>query len=351
MTSFIAHYHQTLKTKGFAADAAQVQAARILQRIEADLWAAQSRGPSRWFHKSKPTLVKGLYLWGGVGRGKTFLMDVFFEHLPFERKLRLHFYRFMERIHAELEQVQGEKDPLKQVAKKIAQETSIVCLDEFMVEDIADAMILALLLDALFVEGVCVVTTSNVIPDKLYEGGLQRDRFLLAIALIKTNLEIFNLDAGVDYREQVQHASQRFFTPLLGERAFMQTHFELLTEGQAVLANAFVLNDRAITAIARADKVLWIEFHELCKSPRGQADYIALANQYKTILISNMPQLTPNMEGYARRFVSAIDEFYDQEVELYLSATMPLDQLYEGNQCKMIFERTYSRLGEMLKIL
>ncbi len=348
MTSLLTLYQQDLQKLGFRKDAAQEQAVRQLQQISAELMAQQNRQRNRWFYSRENKPVMGLYLWGGVGRGKTYLMDLFFENLPITEKWRLHFYRFMERVHAELAQVKGEKDPLKLVAKKIASQARVLCFDEFFVEDIADAMILGLLFEALFSEGLCLVTTANVPPDKLYDGGIQRDRFLPAIELLKRYTQVLNVDAGTDYRQSHRRIEQRFYTPLLGEHDFMQSQFELLTDGQAPLSNEFALNGRDIKAIARTATVLWIDFSELCRSPRGQADYIALANQYQVVLISNVPELGSNMDDYARRFVSLIDEFYDQHIELILSANVPLQQLYTGQQLQFAFTRTLSRLQEML---
>jgi cell division protein ZapE len=348
MASLLTLYEQDLQKPGFKRDAAQEQAVKELQRISAEVMAQQNRQRNQWFRTRQVRPVMGLYLWGGVGRGKTYLMDLFFENLPVAEKLRLHFYRFMERVHAELETVKGEKDPLKLVAKKIASQARVLCFDEFFVEDIADAMILGLLFEALFAEGLCLVTTSNAHPDKLYDGGIQRDRFLPAIELLKRYTHVLNVDSGADYRLNHHSVQQRFYTPLFGEHAFMQNQFELLTHGQSLLSKKFKLNDRDITAIARTETVLWMEFAELCRSPRGQTDYIALANEYKTVLISNVPQLTDQMDDSARRFISVIDEFYDQHIELMLSANVPLEQLYVGDRLSFAFARTLSRLQEML---
>ncbi|MDO8953633.1 MAG: cell division protein ZapE [Gammaproteobacteria bacterium] len=336
-------YQHDLQQPGFINDPAQANAVVHLQRVYDELVAGS---PKSWFSRSKP-LVRGLYMWGGVGRGKTYLMDRFYQSLPFEAKMRMHFYRFMQRIHNELRVVQGKKNPLQLVAKMIAKETRVLCFDEFLVVDIADSMILGLLLEYLFAEGVCLITTSNVPPNKLYEGGLQREQFLPAIKLLEQNTEIVNVDNGSDYRDSKANLHQYYYFPLCGEQSFMRSHFEVLRRDQPLLDNVFQLAGRNIVAIARAVNVAWFEFAQLCKSPRGQADYIELAKTYTSVMISGVPQLSAEVDDEARRFIGMVDEFYDNQIKLVLSAAVAIEELYVGTRLQFEFKRTISRLHEM----
>jgi cell division protein ZapE len=345
MTSPAALYQQHLQQPGFVKDPAQALAVQHLERVYAELLAQPSR--SRWLRFNKPQPVKGLYLWGGVGRGKTYLMDLFFESLPLTEKLRIHFHRFMQRIHEELRHCRGEKDPLKHVAQNLAKQTRILCFDEFAVNDIADAMLLGILLQNLFAEGVCLVATSNLAPDDLYQDGLQRELFLPAIAEIKAHAEILNVDAGVDYRWRHLTPTQRYYSPLVNEREFMQTHFNALSHGVAADSSALSIEGRMIPAIAHSASVVWFEFSVICGDGRAVPDYIAIAKKYHSVLISNIPQLTNSMDEYARRFINLVDEFYDSRINLIVSATVPMQQLYKGERLQFEFQRTLSRLQEM----
>jgi len=336
-------YQHDIKQPGFVSDPAQANAVKQLQYVYDELIATNKKS----LFSSRRPLIKGLYMWGGVGRGKTYLMDRFYQSLPFENKMRLHFYRFMQRIHAELRVAQGKKDPLQLVAKMIAKETRVLCFDEFLVVDIADAMILGLLLKYLFAEGVCLVTTSNVPPNKLYEGGLQREQFLPAIKLLETHTAILNVDNGTDYRDSKANLHQYYYTPLCGEQSFMRSHYDALSQDQVPLDNVFQLSGRTITAIARNARAVWFDFTEICQSPRGQSDYIELAKTYTAVLVSGVPQFTVESDNEARRFIGLVDEFYDNKIKLILSAVAPIEELYQGGRLNFEFQRTMSRLHEM----
>jgi len=294
-----------------------------------------------------PSPQRGLYLWGGVGRGKTYLMDLFHETVPVS-KLRLHFHRFMHRVHADLRAVGGTRDPLRQVAAKLAAEARVLCFDEFFVSDIGDAMILAELLDQIFRRGVCLVATSNIAPGGLYENGLQRRRFLPAIALLEQHTDIHHLDAGVDYRLRLLEQAELYHQPL-GEaaEASLRTSFERLINGPALAGEVLEIEGRPIPARFTCDDVVWFEFAALCEGPRGQADYIELARLYHAVVLSNVPQLTSRWEEAARRFIALVDEFYDRKVKLIISAAVPIAELYVGERLRFEFERTRSRLLEM----
>lgn len=294
--------------------------------------------------------VRGLYLHGGVGRGKTYLMDVFFESLPFEKKMRTHFHRFMQRVHSELTALKQQKNPLESVARTIAAEARVICFDEFFVSDIADAMILGGLLTHLMEEGVTLVATSNIVPDRLYENGLQRERFLPAIALLKQSTDVVELDGGIDYRLRSLQQAQIYYSPL-GAPADMELlrSFRNLAPDHAVVEESEPVEvlGRQIMSRMSADDVIWFDFADLCGGPRSAYDYIELARLYHAILLSNVPQLGADKDDMARRFVSLVDELYDRHVKLIISAEVPLMQLYAGSSLAFVFERTRSRLLEM----
>jgi cell division protein ZapE len=292
--------------------------------------------------------VRGLYLWGGVGRGKTLLMDLFYGCLPFEDKLRRHFHRFMASVHAELKKLRDREEPLDAVADKLAGQTRIVCFDEFAVTDIADAMILAGLFRALFARGVTLVATSNIEPDKLYRDGLQRQRFLPTIALIKQHAEVLHVDGPVDYRLRVLERADVFQTPsgpAADER--LAGYFDAIAPDEGDRGGALDLLGRKLAYLRSADGVIWFDFRAICDGPRSQDDYIELSRLYQTVLISNVPQLDITLENQARRFIALVDEFYDRRVKLILSAAVPVAELYRGERLRHDFQRTRSRLEEM----
>jgi cell division protein ZapE len=339
-------YAQGVAERRWQDDPAQRAALVALDRIHAELIAA---APAGWWQRlrgAKP--VCGLYLWGAVGRGKTFLVDLFFAALPFDAKLRLHFHRFMGRVHAELMKLEGRSDPLRDVAAHFAAQARVFCLDEFFVTDIGDAMILSGLLQHLFAQGVTLVTTSNIEPAHLYRDGLQRAKFVPAIALLEQQCEVRQLQSAQDYRLRALTEAGVYFTPL-GERAerALNACFERIAPGAKRSEPEILVNGRGIAVKRRADGVIWFEFDALCEGPRAVADYIELAQSFNTVLISSVPQFSPQMEDAARRFVNLIDEFYDHGVNLVLSAATPVTELYDGERLRAEFARTESRLIEM----
>jgi cell division protein ZapE len=296
---------------------------------------------------SPPPLERGLYLHGGVGRGKTFLMDLLHESLPEGVATRLHFHRFMNRVHAELARIRDEQDPLARVAQRFA-ERRLLCLDEFFVQDIGDAMILAELLRHLQDRGVVLVTTSNVPPPELYRDGLQRAKFLPAIARIERTLEVHHLASPHDYRLRALTATPTWHAPAdAAAEAARATLVERVAPGRAQAGGAMKVHDREIPLKRRADGIAWFEFAALCEGPRAVADYIEIAKSYNTVLVSNVPAFGPLNEDAARRFVHLVDEFYDRNVNLALSAAVPIESLYAGQRLRLEFERTRSRLVEM----
>jgi len=357
MATPIQRYRRDLELPDFSYDAAQEQAVMCLQRLYDDLVAQPApsaagfwSGISARFARRKPPVanIKGLYFWGGVGRGKTYLMDTFFDTLPFDNKLRAHFHRFMQRVHKELKSLSGEKNPLVIVADRIADEARVICFDEFFVSDITDAMILAGLFERLFERGVVLVATSNIVPDGLYKDGLQRARFLPAIALLNQRTEVVNVDGGVDYRLRALEQAELYYQPLgeAAEQSLMRS-FQRLAPEPAVADHALDIEGRDIVARYVADDVAWFDFVELCDGPRSQYDYIELARVFHAVVISNVPQMGAGRDDQARRFINLIDEFYDRNVKLVLSAAVSLENLYTGGRLDFEFERTQSRLLEM----
>ncbi|WP_028453119.1 cell division protein ZapE [Chitinilyticum aquatile] len=295
----------------------------------------------------QPDLPRGLYFWGGVGRGKSFLMDAFFASLPYKRKKRLHFHRFMQEVHAELRAQQGTADPMVAVADKWARAVRVLCFDEFHVSDIADAMMLGRLMEHLFARGVVLVATSNYAPDDLYPNGLQRQNFLPTIALLKERLDVLNVDGGTDYRMRTLSAARTFLVPAgVAADAELDNLFNAMSTGPD-LPQQLLLSGRKLKARRHAPGMLWFDFSVLCGDGRGQADYLALAQQYHTVFLSNIPKLGAAQSNLARRFTWLVDVFYDHRVKLIISADVVADELYvEGAQAREFF-RTASRLTEM----
>lgn len=352
-------YQQDLQRDDFSFDASQAAAVELLQDLyERLVKDEQHRGGGglgakllRRLKKPEPPVpVKGLYFWGGVGRGKTYLMDAFYDSLPFDRKLRSHFHRFMQRVHRELKTLDGQKNPLNLIADRLAAETRVICFDEFFVSDITDAMILGGLFEQLFSRGVTLVATSNIVPDGLYKDGLQRSRFLPAIALIKQHTEVVNVDGGVDYRLRALEQAELYHYPLDAEAdASLERSFSSLNPDEQHVKTQLMLEveGRRICARKVSDDVAWFDFPELCDGPRSQNDYIELAREFQAVLISDVPQMGAGKDDQARRFINLVDEFYDRHVKLVLSAAVPLEQLYTGGRLDFEFERTRSRLLEM----
>lgn len=343
-------YQQGLTRGDWQRDPAQLAALTALDRIQAALLDAR---PGSLFEKIGAAFrdvapVKGLYLWGGVGRGKTFLSDLLYASLPEESIARWHFHRFMQDIHARLRLLSNTEDTLSVVAKEIAKKHRLLILDEFFVSDIGDAMILGRLLDQLFARGVCLVTTSNIPPDELYRDGLQRSSFLPAIALLEKNCEILKLESAQDYRLRHLTHAETYLTPA-GENAerVLAEHYRRLSQHHVCQSTALVVNDREIIARDISEGIAWFDFSELCEGPRAVSDYIELARDFHTVLISNVPRFSSRNEDPARRFVHLIDEFYDRHVNLILSAAADPVSLYQGEKLEREFERTSSRLIEM----
>lgn len=350
-------YQQDLTRDDFSYDSAQENAVNHLQRLYDELVAKDNYklsfsqkmknllNPSR---KSNRGVIKGLYFWGGVGRGKTYLVDTFFEALPIERKMRVHFHRFMHRVHHELTALSGQSDPLLIVADKFAKEAEIICFDEFFVSDITDAMILGGLFEALFERGVILVATSNIIPDELYRNGLQRARFLPAIDLINQHTVIVNVDSGVDYRLRALEQAEIYHYPLDQQADLnLLTYFEQLAPEPGHEVGSIEVEGRHINVRLDADGVLLVDFRALCDGPRSQVDYMEIARCYHSVLLSNVEQMGQASDDIARRFIAMVDEFYERRVKLIISAQVAMEQLYSHGQLNFEFRRCLSRLQEM----
>jgi cell division protein ZapE len=340
-------YEADLKQPGFISDAAQSQAVDALQKVYE---ALVQNPPKRRFGSSHLTYprVDGLYMWGGVGRGKTYLMDAFYEALPFSRKRRTHFHRFMLDVHQRRNNYPDQRDPLLLVAEEIANATRVLCFDEFYVSDIADAMILGRLFESLFKRGITLVATSNVAPDNLYKDGLQRENFLPAIERLKQNCAVLNVDGGTDYRLRTLHGVELYLHPCDSKAmATLAERFQALAPHGRCEKVDLKINDRVLSARAAGEGAVWFDFHELCDGPRSAADYIELARICHTVLLSYVPLLTSDDNDSTRRFINMVDEFYDRGVKLLIAAEGPMEGLYLGTKLKFEFERTVSRLIEM----
>lgn len=348
MMNVTEYYEHELNTRGYQSDAAQRAAVERLQRCYGE-WVAYKARRSNAFKKLvvRPDLPRGVYMWGGVGRGKSFLMDSFYAVVPVQRKTRLHFHEFMREVHRELEELKGQADPLDELARRIAKRYRLICFDEFHVSDIADAMILYRLLDRLFSNGVQFVMTSNYDPDDLYPDGLHRDRMLPAIALLKERLDVLNVDAGVDYRQRTLTQVRMYHTPLGADADRELRH--AFAQLAAVPDESPILHieKREIKALRRADGVVWFDFATLCGGPRSQNDYLELASRFHAIVLSDVPQMSPRMASEARRFTWFIDVLYDHKVKLLMSAAVPADDLYVEGPMANEFSRTVSRIVEM----
>jgi len=341
-------FQQIAQRHGFTLDPSQQRALSAFQRLYGELHALEkNRRP--WLRLwSRPQRVSGIYLWGPVGRGKSFLMDEFFQLVPFAKKQRDHFHRFMQSIQQGLRELQGAADPLKLIAARMARETQLLCLDEFHVTDIGDAMLMRGLLEGLVEQRMVLVTTSNQHPDALYAHGLQRAQFLPAIELIKTAMEVVELDGDSDYRLRTLTRAGVYHQPLNAgaERALEDTF--LGVAGETGTAQVRIdLEGRQVLARRVAPGAIWFDFSELCEGPRGTADYIELARRYHTVLVSGVPRFRADQGESLRRFTWLVDEFYDRQVKLILSAEETVEHLYDGVPGRTDTERTRSRLIEM----
>lgn len=357
----LSRYQRLLAAGEYQADEVQHQAVTQLDHIyqalqqipAASAPAGGLRGKlSRLLGKSSETAkqrpVQGLYMWGGVGRGKTWLMDMFFHSLPGDRKLRLHFHRFMLRVHEELTELQGQENPLEIIADGFKAQTDVLCFDEFFVSDITDAMLLATLLQALFARGITLVATSNIPPDDLYRNGLQRARFLPAIDLINEYCDVMNVDAGIDYRLRTLTQAHLYLTPLDEQtRQAMDQMFVKLAGKKGEAAPILQINHRPLQVIHAVDGVLAVDFHTLCEEARSQLDYIALSRLYHSVILYNVRVMGPLKENTARRFLALVDEFYERHVKLVIAAEASMFEIYQGERLKFEYQRCLSRLQEM----
>lgn len=348
----VTHLYECERARlGYAKDAVQEKLVAALEDLRRRLTApAPAKGllTGLLSRSTPPPLQQGLYIWGGVGRGKTWLMDLFFHSLPFKDKQRSHFHRFMQFVHDELKKLKDQVNPLELVADKVARKTRILCFDELFVADIADAMLLGGLFRALFERGVTLVATSNVPPDDLYKDGLQRARFVPAIKLLKEKTRVLHVEGRTDYRLRLLERATTWLDAADHATAAALTQLYEKVAGEPGIVDAtLTLNHRRLHARRLSDDAVWFAFGELCDGPRGQADYIEIARCYHTVFLTDIPVLGREHENQARRFISLVDEFYDRAVKLIASAAAPIDTLYRGAKLTFEFERTKSRLIEM----
>ncbi len=341
-------FNAALAERGIEADPAQLMAAQRLQKFYDDLLALKAARRSKLRKLLvHPDLPRGVWFWGGVGRGKSFLMDCFFAAVPYERKRRVHFHAFMREIHQALHAHRNEADPLTQVAAKIARKTRLMCFDEFHVSDIADAMILGRLMQALFDAGVVFCITSNYSPDGLYPNGLQRELFLPTIELLRQKLDIVEIDAGIDYRLRALEQAEVFIVANASDgEALIERTFNAVAHGSGHAKPLSILG-RSVSVVHRAPGIVWFDFAVLCGGPRSQNDYLWLANRHHTLFLSKVPRMSEKMPSEARRFTWLVDVLYDHRVKLIISAACPAEELYVKGVQASEFKRTVSRLIEM----
>ena len=347
-------YQQFVNTDTHRQDSAQLEAVRVLASIQHKLYERYTNDKPGLLSRLKQLIIKqsppvtGIYLWGDVGRGKTWLMNIFYETLPVNRKQRQHFHHFMLDIHERLSRPGNKKDPLKQIATDLSYRYDVICLDEFIVTNITDAMLLYRLLQALFDSGVTLIATSNRIPDDLYLNGLQREQFLPAIELIKHHCRIYHLDGDSDHRLSLLEKFELYYSPIneATENSIKQRLNEMASTDITYNQTIQVLG-RTIEYRACADEIIWFDFEQLCDAPRAAQDYIEIAADYHTVLLSNVPVMNEYLDDKARRFIYLIDELYDRRVKLIISAETTPEQLYIGTMLKFAFNRTRSRLIEM----
>jgi cell division protein ZapE len=343
-------YQDSLKIRDHVEDLAQEAVVDRLADLQANIaaFSSPSRRLTRMLRIGAGSDMPGVYLWGDVGRGKTFLMDLFFETLPIENKTRIHFHRMMANVHARLKALGDVEDPLDKVAADIAEHTQVLCFDEFFVSDIADAMILGRLLDSLFRRGVTLVATSNSPPAELYLAGLQRERFLPAIDLLETHTQVVHLDGDTDYRLRLLQQAGTYLTPDDATAVSRLTHYFLeIASGDVIEGRMLDILGRQIRTERCGKGVVWFDFAEICDGPRSQQDYIEIARWYPAVIISGIPVLDAELENQARRLVALVDEFYDRKVKLIVSAAATAESLYTGRKLEFEFQRTTSRLIEM----
>ncbi|MFB6349580.1 cell division protein ZapE [Moraxella marmotae] len=346
----LARYHAALATGEFSEDAIQLAAVTYMDELHQQIVKNQAN-QGGWFaslFKSKPTMPKGLYMWGGVGRGKTWMMDMFYDSLPIEKKMRMHFHHFMQRVQKELVALQGQVDPLQKVADIIHKEAVVICFDEFFVSNVSDAMILGDLFTMLFDRGITLVATSNIEPAGLYKNGIHRDRFLPAIAQVEKHTTVMNIDAGIDYRLRLLKQAKLYTSPLTADsQNWLSERFDSLAGGQAASSKPIVIGGREIEIVKRTETMLLADFRALCMQPRSAADFIEIANDFSTVMVDNVPFLNDTLMDPTRRFIYLVDEFYDRRVKLLIRAEQSILDLYQGEKLAFEIERTRSRLLEM----
>ncbi|MGI2945778.1 cell division protein ZapE [Vibrio diabolicus] len=349
-------YQKDIAEHGFQRDEAQYQAVVALDKLYHAIVEFQSAPVpqlSKWQKLmgkkvDMPEPPKGLYFWGGVGRGKTYLMDAFFDALPTQRKMRVHFHRFMYRVHDELKLLGDVENPLAKVADKFKEEADVVCFDEFFVSDITDAMILATLLQEMFKRQMILVATSNIEPQNLYRNGLQRARFLPAIDMILARCDVLNVDSGVDYRLRTLEQAEIYHYPLDEQANInLNKYYQQLTGERQIVAHQIEVNHRKLEVVEASDGVLHASFAQLCQTARSQNDYIELSRIYHTVLLADVQQMNRKIDDAARRFIALVDEFYERNVKLIISAEVPMEDLYTEGQLEFEFKRCLSRLTEM----
>ena len=348
-------YDDAIARRGFSADDAQRRAVDRLQRLDDEFVAFRRKRSNALMRALDASLLhahppRGVYLWGGVGRGKSFLMDAFYSVVDVRRKTRIHFHEFMRGVHRELDTLRGISDPLDEVARRVAQRYRLVCFDEFHVSDIADAMILHRLLSALFELGVVFVMTSNYRPDTLYPEGLHRERVLPAIALLEERLDIVAVDGPTDYRTRTLERTRTYLTPLGADadRALRDAFTAIAEVGDE--DPQLSIEHRSLHALRRAGGVVWFDFATLCGGPRSQNDYLELANRFHTLIVSDVPQMSAALSSEARRFTWLVDVCYDRRVKLILSAAVEPEELYTAGALAHEFVRTVSRIREMQSV-
>ena len=366
-------YQKLFYQNNFQYDHAQINAVAKLAELTASIYQQEN---AAWYTPllRKPPTVLGLYFYGRVGRGKTMLMDLFYQNLAIKKKERIHFHRFMEEVHQQLYECSGQSEPLKLVATSWVKKVKVLCIDEFFVSDIGDAMLLSGLFNELFKQGVILIATSNSKPEQLYRNGLQRERFLPTIDLIKQHCQVLPVDGGVDHRlehYQVAPAYRDYSYPFLKKENELADRFKVFT-GKCCKSGSLTVNNREISYQARHHNVIYFDFYAICAGPRSQRDYINLADNFQTVFLDKVPQFSGDKinsvaagveDGYqrkgnmldqlrhlddeARRFIALVDEFYDRKVRLIINAEVDIIELYQGEQLSFEFARCQSRLIEM----
>ena len=341
-------YQQAVADGRITFDDGQWRALMPLDRMQQALLKPVRKSPLRLLRPRRPAGVPGAYLWGGVGSGKTLLMDLFYHSLPAGVGKRIHFHRYMQAIHQQKSQLGEQQQPLARIARQAAARYRVLCLDEFAVTDITDAMLLSGLLKYLFAQRVTLLTTSNIEPDNLYAGGLQRERFLPAIALLKQHTQRLQVDSGTDYRMAFLHTAPTYLTPLNAQQGrLMQQTFARFCDQCETSKTMLDIGGRDVAVVATGSGVVWFEADVLCEAPRSKTDYIELSKRFHTVFVANLTTFDKLRDDAARRFIELIDELYDRSVNLILSADAPADKLYRGKRLTEPFQRTVSRLWEM----